>query len=48
MGPLLGKLNPEGFTGVKEPLWFSFFLNSMVLGQYPPDIKRKNDKFFEK
>jgi hypothetical protein len=48
MGPILVKLNPEGFTGVKKPLWFSFFFKSMVLGQHPPDIKRKNDNFFEK
>jgi hypothetical protein len=48
MGPILVKLNPEGFTGVKKPLWFSSFKSSMVLGWYPSHIKRKNDKFFEK
>jgi hypothetical protein len=41
MGPILEKLNLEGFTGVKKPLWFSFLKNSMVLGLYPLHIKRK-------
>jgi hypothetical protein len=49
MGPILVKLNPEGFHRGEETTVVFLVKNlAMVLGLYPPDIKRKNDNFFEK